>query len=146
MSNFIRNDKLMNGFAASSSTSTAKTGATVVTITSSTVTGFAEEFDTHGTFDPATGRFTPTVAGYYSFQSSITGSALATAAIAYFRKNGTVIDTDRSAQISGAATVSPHGTVYMNGSTDYVDFAFDPAGDTAYNIFSVRIEGVLEGI
>ena len=146
MSNFIRNDRLMNGFAASSSTVTAKSGSATITINSSTIATLAEEYDTHGAFALATGVFTPTVAGYYLFQCAIWAGSLATGGIGYLRKNGTAIVTDSVPVLGTACTPKPGAIIYMNGSTDYVDFLFNPNGDTSYNMNAVRIEGVLVGL
>ena len=146
MSRIIRNDRIMHGFAASSTTVTAKTGAGIITINSSTVATLAEEYDTHNEFNPATGVFTPTVAGYYKFTCAMWGGGLATGCIGYVNKNGTAVVTDPVPVLGTSCTSKPGCTIYMNGSTDYVDFAFNPNGDTAYNIVGVRLEGVLIGL
>lgn len=90
----------------------------------------AENFDTNNNFDSTTNyRFTPTVAGYYqvnlmlsSFPS--TGRAL----FARIMKNGIAINDGGIYLASTISTglddvsVNQSNIVYMNGSTDYLEF------------------------
>ena len=82
-----------------------------------------EEFDTNSNYDAATNyRFTPTVAGYYQFNSCWQTTASCTIAIA-IRKNGSAWKLGNfttTASLGGPnATVS--AMAYCNGSTDYVE-------------------------
>lgn len=78
-----------------------------------------EIFDTNSNFDNATNyRFTPTVAGYYIVTGQIYSVNGATSYQAAIYKNGTAIQYGGyTLQISNTT-----GLVYLNGSTDYVEF------------------------
>lgn len=82
-----------------------------------------EEFDTNSNFDTSTYRFTPTVAGYYQLTGNLeTGLGNATRFQCGIYKNGSLFKTgyDQSATNIYKCTVS--GLVYLNGTTDYVEF------------------------
>ena len=89
----------------------------------------AESFDTNSNFDVATNyRFTPTVAGYYFIQGSITLSGGswntgASFASCYIYKNGAALFLNPSQQPLNGNYVgmSACGLVYLNGSTDYIE-------------------------
>ena len=82
----------------------------------------AEEFDTANCFDSTTNyRFTPNVAGYYLITGAMTSNgATITQAVISIYKNGTEYKrlqySPNNAQISGSALV------YLNGTTDYIEF------------------------
>ena len=83
-------------------------------------------FDTNSNFDAVTNyRFTPTVAGYYQINASVstTTSLISTTYFnSYIAKNGSA-----AYQTSGYPAPSNYfsafvgGLVYMNGSTDYIE-------------------------
>ena len=92
-----------------------------------------EEFDTNNNFDSTTNyRFTPTVAGYYQFNATVTeNGAVNLWPLLY--KNGVMNKAGNSialaSLIGGIAQVS--GLIYLNGSTDYVElYIFCSAGTT----------------
>lgn len=113
----------VNGPAFRAITTTAQT------ITNSTFTKVAfniEEFDTNSNYDPTTNyRFTPTVAGYYQITANAAlGGATVGYAQCYIYRNG-------FAHVGGSSVpnnntvggkVSASGVVYLNGSSDYVEF------------------------
>lgn len=79
-----------------------------------------EAFDTAGAFDSTTNyRFTPLTAGYYHFNGCLycLGSTGTTQAGVAIYKNG--VASAKSTPPSGVASVGT--TLYMNGSTDYVE-------------------------
>lgn len=89
--------------------------------TNTKVTFGTEIFDTAGNF--ASSRFTPTTAGYYQINASLTLSSNSAGEFyGYFYKNG-----DRISRFSNSAsaltnmTVSGGMVVAMNGSTDYLE-------------------------
>lgn len=93
-----------------------------------------EEFDTNSNYDNATNyRFTPTVAGYYqvsgAFNPQVTGGLL----IAAIYKNGTRFkDFSAFAASSGGGLVNGTALIYLNGSTDYVEFyGYQASGSSA---------------
>jgi hypothetical protein len=82
-----------------------------------------ELFDTNSNYDSVTNyRFTPTVAGYYQ----VTGSWLTTVATGQnasaIYKNGVGVLTTAAAPFSVGAGLLVTGLIFMNGSTDYVEF------------------------
>jgi hypothetical protein len=115
---------------AFSASSTALVSSAVSTFTK--ITYDTEDFDTNSNF--ASSRFTPTVAGYYQLNASITFSGIVTTGTASFVtlfKNGSrFLDGNFAAQISTVTTInSVSGIIYFNGSTDYVEvFGFQTAG------------------
>lgn len=104
----------------------------------------SETFDTNSNF--ASGRFTPTVAGYYYIMSTVAMSQT-TQCIINIYKNGSVYLTGSPqtgwAGIAGVSGVI-YDTVYFNGSTDYVEiYAYqatgisqNAVGGTQYSTFS----------
>ena len=96
-----------------------------------------EEFDTASCYDTTTGRFTPTVAGYYQINASVYSGASTAEMIAAIYKNGTVYKYGaRSA--SGANGANVASMVYFNGTTDYVEFYvyYSAAATIALNVGS----------
>ena len=84
----------------------------------------AEEFDTDGCFDSTTNyRFTPTVEGYYHFEWVVDGRGTTlTAGHSKLYKNGAEHKSGSWAASSSSVSLSVGAaTVYMNGSTDYVE-------------------------
>jgi len=85
-----------------------------------------EVFDTNSNFNTTNYRFTPTVAGYYQFNTSIVSPGNLPLGAAQVWKNG---GSPASCQIQGyqngastnAYSCSTAGIFYMNGSTDYVE-------------------------
>lgn len=99
------------GFAA-----TASANQTVVANTTTLLTWNTETYDVGSWF--ASNRFTPLMAGYYNvslFVSRVTG----TAAWIEIQKNGTgVVRAETGVSL---APPSLNTTIYLNGSTDYVE-------------------------
>lgn len=85
-----------------------------------------ELYDTNNFFDLATGRFTPTIAGYYLISTNFYGDQNFAWTI---RKNAASLSGARyaAAEIGNLSTV-----VYLNGTTDYVDVVgYNYAGGAA---------------
>lgn len=110
----------------------------------------AESFDTQGWYNPATGRFTPQVAGYYRLSTTVMSNSTLTADnyyIARIRKNGADVATGPPTFQRGSATTpasSATDVVFANGTTDYFDVgvyhnqgvAFPLAGASVYTYFA----------
>lgn len=98
------------------------------TLTSGTATKIAvntKNFDTNTNFDAATNyRFTPTVAGYYQINAGIAWNSGTnnTVSNAMIYKNGSVWRTTYNLNQSGGSGAFISDLVYLNGSTDYVEF------------------------
>ena len=90
-----------------------------------------EVFDTASCFDSTTNyRFTPTVAGYYQFNSGNYVYSAGATSVRFLRlyKNGTGYQNGSLFISTPAADTNLlySGIVYLNGSTDYVEiYAYD---------------------
>jgi hypothetical protein len=108
-----------------------------------------EFFDTHNWFDTSNYRYTPQIAGYYSFSGTIrfAGSSQTVQAI-YFYKNGSTYNVGGISRIATSSSIhlNMSDIIYLNGSTDYAELfglvtatsgtLFDFASPTATSIFS----------
>jgi len=126
------------GPAFSAYQSSAQTGIAANTWTKITLT--TENFDTNSNF--ASSRFTPTVAGYYQINGTVTllGGNSAYYVFCGIYKNGTIYT--QASPILGSANYYPTSTcgtvVYLNGSTDYVElYAFGNASG-AWNVYNTQ--------
>lgn len=102
------------------------------TVTSGTYTKLninTKVFDTNTNYDATTNyRFTPTVAGYYMVSATCYGggSTSTTNVVSALYKNGSVyltgsyVNASANPQSNQASAVS--SLVYLNGSTDYLEF------------------------
>ena len=95
-------------------------------ISSTTATKIAfntEQFDTDNCFDSTTNyRFTPNVAGYYQFNGLCVNSGTSITNN-WFRlyKNGTAYSSGLGGGVS-SGYLTLNDLVYLNGTTDYVEF------------------------
>jgi hypothetical protein len=92
-------------------------------------------FDTNTNFSTTNYRFTPTVAGYYQFNSYVSGPASATGILlSTFYKNGSRFADGANILLSAGANLTSQNSaiIYLNGSTDYVEcYGFQSSGATA---------------
>ena len=95
-----------------------------------------EEVDTNSAYNPATGRFTPNVAGYYAINWFIVTNANgAGELIASLNKNGVLVawgtnQTTATAHWNGIGGSA--GMIYLNGTTDYISITLtNNSGSTA---------------
>ena len=104
-----------------------------------------EEFDTANCFDSTTNyRFTPNVAGYYQFTANIAvGVVTSTVSVAFY-KNGSLFKNGNQVNTNGAL-VQGSALIYLNGSTDYVEFyGFFVTGQaTGASSYSTWFQGYL---
>ena len=101
-----------------------------ISVNSSTFTTFASfsspTFDTASAFNTSTGKFQPTVAGYYQINVKVDygsgGVGAASSIDAGISKNGTNYNYSGCANTSSGSfpAVMCCDIVYLNGSTDYV--------------------------
>lgn len=85
-----------------------------------------EDFDTNTNYDASTGRFTPTVAGYYQVNWGLLLNDTVNSYYTYVYKNGSVFragtNTIPPFPVAGQTTqLVGSALVYLNGSTDYVE-------------------------
>jgi hypothetical protein len=106
-----------------------------------------EDWDTANCYDPTTNyRFTPNVAGYYSFNMNIYLQTSATGdAQMIMRKNGS---NNTSAYFGSVATnwsPSVNGLVYLDGSTDYIE-GFIYFANSGPNVLNSQINSYFSAI
>lgn len=110
-----------NGPAFSAYRATNQTGVSSTTYTKVQIN--TETFDTNSNFDPTTNfRFTPTVAGYYQINGSMSveGSSSVSRFFCTIYKNGSETYRGTDVNATGFQSVAG-GVLYLNGSTDYVE-------------------------
>lgn len=84
--------------------------------------------DTESAWNASLNRYTPTIPGYYyftqAFYATVTANSLG--AISSIYKNGTeALWVEAGSTSASRATALVSGTIYMNGTTDYVEgFAY----------------------
>lgn len=106
-----------------------------------------EEFDTNSCYDTSLYRFTPNVAGYYNISAVgaiyPTGSTT-TAGVAHIYKNGTSFFSMTYSSSNGpASSLSINQLIYLNGTTDYVEFYLYQNSGTARNVESMKFQAFL---
>lgn len=108
-----------------------------------------EDFDTNNNFDSTTNyRFTPTVAGYYQINGSISwGAASGQAAVGLY-KNGAFFKVGSSDTLDATANTTVFSfLVFANGTTDYFELygnqnsggALVAVGSSVYTTFSASL-------
>lgn len=99
-------------------------GQTVTLATETKIQLNTEDFDTNSNYDTSTYRFTPTVAGYYQITAGLrgTGATTNTSTGLIIYKNGSsyIANYSQSTALVQYPTIS--ALIYMNGSTDYLEF------------------------
>lgn len=122
----------VNGPAFSAQVASAQSLSTSVT---TKIQYASEVFDTNNNYDPTTNyRFTPTVAGYYQVNATISFAPSATG----FRfislyKNGSPYQQGANIQAGAInyTVINLSSLVYLNGSTDYIEvYAIQNSGGT----------------
>ena len=109
--------------------------ATSIPNNSATKVNFAtEEFDTNTNYDTSTSRFTPTIPGYYRVSGCVETAAASGVCNARLYKNGAGAKAGplASATASGGAGAAT-ATIFMNGTTDYVELWFFQNSGAAVN-------------
>jgi hypothetical protein len=83
-----------------------------------------EDFDTNSNYDTSTYRFTPTIAGYYQISAALrgTGSSSNTSTAVVIYKNGSAYLGQYSVATATTQYPTISALVYMNGSSDYIEF------------------------
>ena len=100
------------------------------TVTANTFTKMqatVKEFDTASAYDNATNyRFTPLVAGYYQVTGQISPSSTTsvTRSLTSIYKNGSSFKVGIDVNTATAGRTNATALIYLNGSTDYVEFYF----------------------
>lgn len=97
-------------------TAVSTTNATVTKLTATTIT-----FDTNTNF--ASSRFTPTVAGYYQINITVTSAGSATGFLqgVIYKNGANYFGGSAVANATFGPVVNTSSVVYCNGSTDYIE-------------------------
>ena len=105
------------------------------------------EYDTENSFDTTNNRFNPSVAGYYklTFNARFNGNVKSCFGAVYLNGAEKVSTYNSSEKL--ATTLLVEGTVYLNGTTDYVEaFVFhgsDTPLDLSNSLSHTYFQGVL---
>jgi hypothetical protein len=119
---------------------------TILNTGTDTVISFIDYADPNNWWDPTTKRFQPNIAGYYniSVQGWWVYGVVTTQTNIQIRKNGNSVaiyqglienDTDSGKSLGGSRIV------YLNGSTDYVDFSAYTANTTSQVLQKGTVDG-----
>lgn len=119
------------------------TGQTITLATETKIQLNTEEFDTNSNFDTSTYRFTPTVAGYYQISAGLrgTGATTNTSTGILIYKNGSAYLANYSQSTNTNQYPIISSLIYMNGSTDYIEFygVVTGSGAAAFNATSAGV-------
>jgi hypothetical protein len=149
---FLKADGTWAVPAASAFRARRTTSQTVTTNVITQVQLATEDFDTDSAFDNTTNyRFTPTRAGYYAADCAayVTATAVTDVTL-YLYKNGSLYGVVYAPpRNAGAASVAFGDTVFLNGSTDYIEMfarvvgtgTCAIAGNVVASVFSARWVG-----
>lgn len=97
----------------------------------------AESFDTANCFDSTTNyRFTPNVAGYYNISARLTIDSSTSMSWQYatLYKNGSRMTENRTGWAATGGIVTVADTVYLNGSSDYIEVYVYVIGGSALTL------------
>ena len=115
-----------SGLTGGPAFSTAFTGTAAASGTYTEMQTNTEHFDTHSALSTSTGRFQPSVSGYYQFNVSLAtgaGTPLGFAAAIVLNSNTSNIRGVAASSISDSGAYKVESTsalIYLNGSTDWV--------------------------
>ena len=99
------------------------TAQTLSSVTNTKIQLQTKEFDTANAFDNTTNyRFQPTVAGYYQVSGALRTNVSNTLIRPMIYKNGSGYKTGSDSGSGNASSSEVSCIVYLNGSTDYVEF------------------------
>ena len=114
------------------------------------ITFDSTEYNVGNMFDTSTNTFQPTVAGYYFIHAMVRFAATTAnkVLVARIYKNGSYYSAFEGGSSSGDSSTQTSGLMYMNGSTDYVEFySYQNSGGNlntgSYNNATVVFEGYL---
>ena len=106
-----------------------------------------EEFDTNNCYDTTLYRFTPNIAGYYNVFAvgGVYPSGATTAAyVAHIYKNGTSFFSMTFSSSNGpAVSANINQLIYMNGSSDYLEFYLYQNTGATRSVESMKFQAFL---
>jgi len=124
-------DYVVQGYLAANQTISANTD---------TIIQFTDDYDPQNWWNASTYRFTPTIAGYYQINLQVLINAGTVTNNQYntqIRKNGNTQEAIWQNQITTTIGVTQGNTktLYLNGTTDYIDFTVYQANPGNVDIF-----------
>lgn len=132
------NDRMI-GFLKLYNSATTNITATSIIVSTATVASLTVAADSSSFFTSSTGRYTPTVAGWYriGIRFDIAGDAGAYGSTSILR-DGVAYST-KYYNFDAAATVSEYWEdfVYLNGTTNYLQIQIN-TGDTAWSLAALQ--------
>lgn len=123
--------------------------AQVITTSQWTKVNFGtEDWDLESSYDTATSRFQPTVAGIYSITVAVGFTTAVTLVGTYIKKNGVdeLAGNIHNSTSHGSNSSLTQGLVFLNGTTDYVEGSVFATGTTPSinpNRIVTRFQGCL---
>jgi len=113
-------------------------GDTVITNGVDRIVPFVASIDPNSWYNSSNFRFTPTIAGYYNVSYQVwwyVGSTVTNQTNIQFRKNGSTQAINQTQILSGNGySQNQTKIVYLNGSTDYMDFTVYTGNPTSQSI------------
>jgi len=128
----------------------SKTAQSIPTSSFTKIQFNVENFDTANAYDSTTNyRFQPLVAGYYQLNACVAGGGGTVGYVqCYFQKN-TVTQIAAGSSVPNnslvGGKVAASCLVYLNGSTDYVEFTLWQNQGTAINLQTADGDNVFSG-
>jgi hypothetical protein len=108
-----------------------------------------KDFDTNNWFDTSTYRYTPQIAGYYSFTGMlrIAGTTLTSQSASLFKNGSRIFSSFNRVSSSTPVHVVVTDLIYLNGSTDYVELygISSGASGTSFNYADNSATSILSG-
>jgi hypothetical protein len=110
----------------------ASSGQTVTTGTWTKIQVNTKEFDTATCFNTSTYAYTPNVAGYYQVNAQLhMATGINGRLLCSIYKNGSIVKIGSDASNNNTLGVNLSILIYMNGSTDYIEFwGYQDAGSS----------------
>lgn len=124
--------------------------STTQTISSGVLTKVAydtKSFDTNNCFDTTNNRFIPNVAGYYQLTARLESSNTGAYEVyTTFKKNGSEWARQFNLTATGFWGIPSTTLVYLNGTTDYVDFWWYQSSGSSKTLNSVSYLTYFQGV
>jgi hypothetical protein len=95
--------------------------------------------DTASAYTAATGKFQPSVAGYYQFSASIvcTASGVTLGSCTIRKNNNTLMNNTIGCTFNAIPILTVSAMTYLNGSTDYVTSTGYVLGSSGWNVSGI---------
>jgi hypothetical protein len=130
---------LPNGGVAPAFNAYANASQSIATSTATKLQINTKTFDTNTNFDATTNyRFTPTVAGYYQVSAAWYSAVASGQVTSNIYKNGSAYQSTAMAGSTVGVIVPVTSLLYLNGSTDYIEFYVYQSSGLSYSTLASR--------